>query len=202
MAVKNIIFDLGGVIIDLFPDRVVNMLKEKFPGRNFTLLYQHPLFTDLETGRIAPSEFRNQVRVFFQFHISDEEIDKCLNAMLGEIPPPRIEVLKKARQRYTTVLLSNTNPIHLAAIESYVTETYNIPRLDHLFYRTYYSHLVGLRKPDVRLFIKVLKENNFHPEETLFLDDTDANLSAAGILGIQTQKVTPETPLTDILLNC
>ncbi|MGN6637868.1 MAG: HAD-IA family hydrolase, partial [Mucilaginibacter sp.] len=77
-------------------------------------------------------------------------------------------------------------PIHYDFIMDYLKKEFGFEGNDHLFEKTYYSHLVGMRKPDKAIFEKVLHENNLKPEETLFIDDIAANLEAAKELGIQT----------------
>jgi len=83
-------------------------------------------------------------------------------------------------------LLSNINPIHYGYIMDYLKQEFGFENNDHLFEKTYYSHFVGLRKPDSAFFEKVLNENGLVAEETLFIDDIAANLEPAKALGIQT----------------
>ena len=95
--------------------------------------------------------------------------------------------------------MSNTNAIHYSAIGDYIIEKHKVVSLDKYFHKTYYSHLTGLRKPDIRIFQLVINDNNLVPEETLYLDDTGEHLKSASSLGIVTVKVTPENSILDIL---
>jgi FMN phosphatase YigB (HAD superfamily) len=103
----------------------------------------------------------------------------------------------KFKAKYRTFLLSNINAIHYTYIMNYLKTDFGFDDNEHLFERTYYSHLVGKRKPEIDFFEKVLKENNLKPEETLFIDDSPQHLEAAKTLGIQTfLMTTPDTIAT------
>lgn len=198
-GIKNIIFDLGGVIIDIFPERSLEAFSQYANGLGEPAVYQHLLFHEFETGKISSSEFRLRLRTHLNLEISDTAIDECMFAMLGDVPAERIQLLESMRKKYFTLLLSNTNAIHYGAVSHYIEKTHSSFSFDNYFHKAYYSHLVGLRKPDVRIFELVLRENNLVPEETLFLDDLGENLKSARSLGIQTIKVTAENGVVDIL---
>ena len=198
MKIRNIIFDLGGVIIDIDPRQSL----EAFAKHSNALAdsaFRNELFFEFETGRIDAAAFRRKVKEAWKVDISDVLIDECMNIMLGEIPQERLDLLKKIKQKYNSILISNTNSIHYDSICVYLTEKFNINSFDDFFHKTYYSHIVGLRKPDPKIFELALKENNFLPEETLYLDDTGEHLKSARSLGIQTVKVTPENSVLEIL---
>jgi glucose-1-phosphatase len=187
--IKNIIFDLGGVIINLNTDKTYQQfsrlsgigleeLKSKSDKSAFFDLYEKGLLTD--------QEFRNQLRLFLKCEASDSEIDTAWNAMLLDIPQQRIQLLKQLRSNYKLFLLSNTNNIHLQCFTEIVKDTTGLSSLSDCFDRDYYSHLMKMRKPDAEIFQYVLNENNLKPDETLFLDDNQANLRGAASVGIQT----------------
>ena len=199
MNIKNIIFDLGGVIIDIEPERSLKAFAKYANGLGDPSVYQHLLFHELETGQIEAAAFRNRIRKELRLEIADAAIDECMFAMLGEIPAERIRLLEKMKQRYFTVLVSNTNAIHYAAVAGYLQKTFGTETFDKFFHKTYYSHLVGLRKPDVRIFELAIRENNLVPSETLYLDDTGEHLKSARTLGIQTVKVTAQNSVVEIL---
>jgi glucose-1-phosphatase len=196
-SIQNIIFDLGGVIININYQKAIDAFK-KLSKENCTIEFnqkvQSKLFDDLETGRISEEEFRNQVRECYQVEGTDEQIDAAWNAMLLDIPAERIELLQKLKKKYRLFLLSNTNAIHLIGFNKIVEDSFGIPSLDSLFDKTYYSHLVGQRKPDVVIFEQVLTENRLKREETLFIDDSIQHIESADKCGIQTLHLAP--PLT------
>jgi len=198
-SIKNIIFDLGGVIIDIEPERSLRAFEKYANGLSEPSVYRHQLFHELETGQITPASFREQIRTVLKLDIADEAIDECMFAMLGEIPAERIRLLERMKRKYFTLLLSNTNSIHYDAVAGYLGRTYGTTTFDTYFHKSYYSHIVGLRKPDVKIFELVLCENNLKPEETLYLDDTGEHLKSARSLGIQTVKVTTAHPAVEIL---
>jgi glucose-1-phosphatase len=187
--IKNIIFDLGGVIINLDTQKTYQQfshlsaigleeIKSKSAKSSFFDLY--------EKGLLSDQEFRDQVRQFLKSEASDAEIDTAWNAMLLDIPLPRIQLLKRLRDNYKLFLLSNTNNIHLQCFTEIVKSTTGLSGLSDCFDKDYYSHLMKMRKPDVEIFQYVLRENNLNPNETLFLDDNQSNLAGAASIGIQT----------------
>jgi glucose-1-phosphatase len=186
---KNLIFDLGGVIIDLDVERTeeafallsgksVLEIKELVAGSNAFLRYEKGLLND--------QEFRNSVRSLLHINASDLEIDAAWNAMLGEIPLKRIKLLERLKVDYQLYLLSNTNNIHLICFNEIVKSSCGSLSLNPYFDKTYYSHLVKMRKPDSEIYNLVLGENNLLAHETLFLDDNVSNLEGASRTGIRT----------------
>ena len=194
---KNIIFDLGGVIINIDYKKAIDAFK-KLSREGCTIEFsqqaQSALFDDLETGRISVSEFREKVREHYEVEGTDEEIDAAWNAMLLDIPQERIELLRELRKKYKLYLLSNTNAIHLIGFNKIVQDSFGMPALDELFDKCYYSHLVGLRKPGAPVFELILNENNLEREETLFVDDSIQHIESAQKLRLKTLHLAP--PLT------
>lgn len=201
-SIKNIIFDLGGVIININYQKAIDAFK-KLSKADCTIEFnqkaQSGLFDDLETGRISEAVFREKVREYYQVEGTDEEIDDAWNAMLLEIPAERVELLRKLRKKYKIYLLSNTNAIHLIGFNKIVEKSFGIPNLDSLFDKSYYSHLVGERKPDAAIFEKVLNDNNLKPEETLFIDDSIQHIESAGAMGIHTLHLAPPLTINQVL---
>jgi glucose-1-phosphatase len=112
--------------------------------------------------------------------------------MLRGLPLNKLQLLLRLKERYQSVLLSNTNNIHLEYINTKLLPA-GETTLDPYFHRAYYSHRMHKRKPDAEIFEQVLHENNFQPHETLFLDDNAENIAGAKKLGIQTVHViTPD----------
>ena len=186
--IKNIIFDLGGVIIDLdIPKthRAFSSLSGISVEDIVSAFSKDPLFIDYEKGFLSDQEFRTNIRALLKINSSDEEINYAWNAMLLQIAPVKFPLLKKLKQQYNTFLLSNTNNIHLIGVNKIVYKTENKINLDDYFHKTYYSHIMGMRKPDKQIFEQVLDENNLSPGETLFLDDNLENVNAAQALGIR-----------------
>lgn len=185
---KNIIFDLGGVIINLDEDRTVKEFA-KLSHLSESDIKQYILhfgaYHQFERGLISGDQFRDELRKEFKIESSDEEIDRCMNEMLLDIPVERINLLKSLKG-LQLFLLSNTNQIHLKRFYQIFKETTTDDHFDAYFHKAYYSHLVNMRKPDTEIFELVIKENRLDPKETLFLDDNVNNLKGAQSVGIQT----------------
>ncbi len=195
--IKNIIFDLGGVIIDLSVDSTLRKFSELsgHPVNQVIETYHaRPEFLAYEKGEITNDDFRTALRDIFGLRSPDTDLDLCWNAMLGAIPPERVELLRELKKKYKTFLLSNTNAIHLDCFSGIVKKAHGLESLEPLFHKTYYSHLMKMRKPDPEIYEFVLGENNLQAGETIFLDDNVSNLKGAASVGIQTFHVThPDT---------
>jgi putative hydrolase of the HAD superfamily len=186
---KNIIFDFGGVIINVDYHRVVNafvQLGVKDFDRLFSQLNQHHLFDDFEKGLISADEFRNQLKSISNVPLTDQQIDDAWNAILINLPKENIELLKRLKKNYRLFLLSNTNEIHEKAFTQMMMHDFGENVLPDIFEGIYFSHRMHKRKPDAEIFEQVLKENNLAAEETLFIDDSPQHIDAAKQLVIQT----------------
>jgi glucose-1-phosphatase len=186
---KNLIFDLGGVIINLAPQRTIEAFARlaHLPFEKVEAAYHaHPEFNAFEKGELTDAQFRSALREIFSIRATDVELDECWNAMLLDIPVERIQLLQKLRNHYRLFLLSNTNNIHLTCFNGTVSKVTSSASLGPFFDEVYYSHQMKMRKPDVEIYEYVLKENNLHPGETLFLDDNLSNLKGAEKAGIKT----------------
>jgi putative hydrolase of the HAD superfamily len=191
--IKNIIFDLGGVILNLSVDSTLRQISKLsgYPVEKVIELYHaRDEFLAYEKGEITNDEFRRSLKDIFGITTLDTELDVCWNAMLGDIPPERIELLRQLRSKYKTYLLSNTNAIHLDFFSGMAQKAHGLESLDPLFHKAYYSHLMKMRKPDPAIYEFVLNENGLKANETIFLDDNAANLKGAASVGIQTFHVT------------
>jgi len=190
-SIKNIIFDFGGVICNLDIKRSIEkfknfgLIKAEFSGtpseqeRQFELLC-----SSYETGLITSKQFIDTIRNYYQRPPSDQAISEAWNALLLEIPEPRVRLLESLRERFRIFLLSNSNEIHYLKYREDFQQQYGYQNFDSLFEKVYFSYLLHLKKPDQAIFKIVLDENNLEPFETLFIDDTIVNTMAAQQLGI------------------
>ena len=186
--IRNIVFDLGGVLVDLDFKAAINGLQEAgFANVKEQLLAfdRGGIFQKFEVGEITADEFRAAIRENSTVTLTDEEVDGLWNAMLLEIPREKLELILELRGKYMVYLLSNTNSIHW----DYVCKNafnYRGFRVNDYFEETFLSYEMHLAKPDKAIFEKVLQDANLLPEETLFIDDSEANCKAASELGIHT----------------
>ena len=197
---KNIIFDFGNVIIDVDTESIKKKLWET-GIHDLSALDKHfrntGIYTGIETGAVSSEKFREEIRKFIPGDISDLEIDKAWNAVIGEITPERFILLEKLKRNYRTFLLSNTNQIHYDHYTEYCCREFKV-ELQDLFEKAYFSFRMGLRKPDPQIFLKILDENHLNPEETLFIDDAPENIEAARKLNIRAYQLNEGIDLTDL----
>jgi len=205
--IKNIIFDYGNVIFNIDFNRVAQAWK-KLGITNADEFYGHrqqdDVFNALERGQISPAAFRDRIReLTHKPELTDEQIDDAWNQIFVGIPKGNHEVLLQVKNKYRTFLLSNINAIHYDYVHDYLKREYDMVDNSHLFEKTYYSHLVGKRKPDAEIFEQVLNENNLDPAETLFIDDSPQHLETAKKLGLQTYLMTaPDNLQQYFKTNC
>lgn len=198
--IRNIIFDYGNVVFRIDFERVKKAFVQLgiADAENFfSHTKQSDLFDKLDKGLISADEFRNGVRTAAaNEHLTDAEIDAAWNSILVGVEPETIDLLKKAKEKYRTFLLSNTNAIHYIWFSKYMHDNFGAGN-SALFEHDYYSHIMGKRKPNADIFEQVLLENNLKPEETLFIDDSPQHIATAKTLGIQTHLLTkPDTLVT------
>ena len=188
-GIKNIIFDLGGVIINIDYHKTIKAF-EALGIKNAEELYsqqsQTDLFDLLETGKITPDEFYDKLREVTGINAPNKKLENAWNAMLLDFPEGITDTLKKAKAKYKTFLLSNTNEIHYRDYTQRLKRQFGISNLESLFDKQYLSHQIGLRKPHKEVFELILNENNLKPEETLFIDDSIQHIEGAAKMGIQT----------------
>ena len=184
--IKNIVFDLGGVLVDLdFKSTINGLQKAGFTNvkEQLQAFDQDGIFKKFELGEISADEFRASIRKNSSVSLTDEEVDSLWNLMLLEIPREKLELILDLRSKYMVYLLSNTNSIHW----DYVCKNafnYRGFRMDDYFEETFLSYEMHLAKPDKAIFEKMLQDANLLPEETLFIDDSEANCKAAAEVGI------------------
>jgi putative hydrolase of the HAD superfamily len=197
--IKNIILDYGNVIFLIDFKRTQHTFTElgiENVERFFAHTGHDPLFDEFEKGNISSAEFRDGIRKITGIKsLTDEEIDGAWNTLLIGVPPVNHEILLELKKRYRTFLLSNNNEIHYKWIINYLKSEYQVDSNSVFFEKDYYSHLMGMRKPDADIFEFVLRENNLDPAETLFIDDSPQHLKTAEQLGFQTFLMTPEDSL-------
>ena len=188
--IKNIIFDLGGVIVGINYPRTSEAFKS-LGGYEIDRIYsqqaQIPLFDEYDRGRISSEFFRTQLKKQLNIEsISDSTFDKAWNAMLLNLPLERLTFIRSLKERYRVFLLSNINEIHLKEVFNICFRDTGMGQDDftQCFHRVYYSHEIGLRKPDKEAFEKIIHENGLMRNETLFIDDSEQHVRGALAIGV------------------
>jgi len=198
---RNIIFDLGGLFIDVYMDRTQQQL-EHLSGCKLddvlAKLKSTGLFDAYETGKIETADFLGQIQSALPVQLTTEQIKEAWNAVLGDFHRERLEGIQPLRSKFRTFLLSNTNELHVTGFEDILERKYGFRSLEPYFDKVYYSQRMGLRKPDAAIYHQVLVENGLTASETLFIDDSPANLIGAKQIGLHTAH---HAPNADIVLT-
>lgn len=202
--VNAIIFDLGGVLIDIDPTKTINRYRE-LGIRNIDEVYQRMTaqgwFERLERGEVSKAKLDQALRQASGTHLSDEAIHEAWLELLGPIPKERIQMVEALQPKYPLYLLSNTNVPHMEAIHKYVQQTFGKPNMGAWFQKAYYSFDLGMRKPEERIFNHVLTDARLEPHSTLLVDDTKENIIVAQNLGLQAIHIRPNFPVQIALKN-
>lgn len=199
--VDNIIFDLGGVVLDINISIAREELKKlgfREVDELFGLGHAASFFKDHEQGRISDDEFISEISKRMEGEVSDDQIREAWNSMLLQFPPKRIDVLHKLKKKYRLFLFSNTNGIHLDAFRKIYHSSFQGQVLDDLFEKAYYSHLMKLRKPDVQSFQFIIDDLGLDASRTLFIDDAEVNVEGAIKAGLQGMHLKPGTSIEDV----
>ena len=199
--IKNLLFDLGGVIINID----FQMVAQSFgalSNKDIPLIRQEieerRIFFNHEVGHWTDAEFRIAVNHMLETSLTDKQIDAAWNSMLFDIPQERIDLLKALRKKYNLYLLSNTNAIHIREVNRILQRDNQVDSLEELFEKTYYSHQIHLAKPSADCYEFVLRDAHIRAEETLFIDDSASNIHGAKQIGIQTVHLQAPATILDI----
>ena len=202
--IKNIIFDLGGVVLDIDESIVYKELEKM--GISTSELAQSKEFIDImskfDTGIYTAPTFRKKTKALLgQEKMTDQRFDAIWNAMLLDIPRERLEAIEKVKKHYKIFLMSNSNVIHYDLYVRDLQLRFGYHEFDELFNKSYFSFAEHLEKPDPRFFELILDHEGLLPEETLFIDDTAANIEVAKSLGIKTYHISREELVRNLFEN-
>lgn len=200
--VEVIIFDLGGVILDVDLHRSVEALKAlnaEGVGVQDVLAENASVFRDLELGLVTPGEFTRAFREYYPAArgVSDAGIWDAWNAMLMPFDERRVELLRGLGRQGRVCLLSNTNLPHRIRFRELFRERFG-GSFDALFSQCFYSDELHLRKPDPAIFRQVAAQVGIEPRHILFIDDNAANIAAARSEGWQVCHLTGGKRITDL----
>ena len=200
-GIKNLLFDQGGVIVDLRRDHCLEALRAlgmERPEEMIGLYVQAGPFQALEDGSTTVDEFHNALRPYFPAGVTDAQIDDAFSAFIVGIPRHRLVALRELRRRYRTFILSNTNPIMFNGVlaRNFAQEGLDV----HAYFDGItVSYEARSNKPDRRIFDYAIATMHIVPQETLFFDDGQENLDAAAALGFKTALVKPGCEFIDII---
>jgi FMN phosphatase YigB (HAD superfamily) len=202
--IKNIVFDLGAVIIPIDFEKTFLAFStlSKLPVEEIKRRYQSTsLFVDYEKGIIGNFAFLQQLRMLLgvDHTVTDTQLADAWNTLLLPIPKERIDRIKMLAPSYRLFLLSNTNPIHIKDVNRILFECTAVPALEELFETTWYSYDLGLIKPHAEIYSRILNIKGLQANETVFLDDNADNIAGALSVGIQALHVTETNEMIELL---
>lgn len=186
--IKNIVFDLGGVVLALSYEQAVKRFEEiglKDARQRLDAFEQKGIFGDLESGRISAEDFRRELSLLIGRELTMEECYTAWHGYVDYVPKRNLEALLSLRARgYKVFLLSNTNPFMMQwADKDFDGEGHPI---SYYFDAMYLSYQCKVMKPRREIFEIMLHNEQLQPDETIFVDDSPRNVEAAATLGIKT----------------
>ena len=207
--IKVLLFDLGGVIIDIDPSITINALKSmsKKSSEDFNALdYKYykeessllNFFFEYEKGNINDDKFRNGIRKFANLDLSNNKIDHIWNYVIVKINKDLLDVVLSLKNRYKIMILSNTNFIHKVYYDKLVVDIYG-KTLKQLFDKVFYSFEIRSRKPELEIYQKVIDKSSYSGKEILFFDDMKENLEIPKVIGMKTYHVEDITLIKQFL---
>jgi putative hydrolase of the HAD superfamily len=199
---ETIIFDLGEVIIDLDSKRVIDQFQkhsDKSAEEIIRLISKSQDLINYEVGKMTDVEFCQVVNELLSIELSQASFEAIWNSFLGTIHLDKLRLMLDLKEKYNVLILSNTNAIHQRAFDRHIGELIPSKTMADMVHTAYYSHELGLRKPDPHIYQKVIDLQNLNPAKTLFFDDRIENITAAQARGIQAIQVTYSDQILDQL---
>lgn len=192
-SVQNIIFDLGGVILNIDPDLTLQAFA-KISGKPVSEVIQimqskKAVMQQYEIGAVNDQELKENLLHPKVFQVTDQQFEEAWNMLLLDIPKERIDLLLSLKNNYRLFLLSNTNHLHWKRFNEILNSSTHLSGFKSLFEEVYYSFELRMRKPDHNIYAHILQDKKLIPAQTAFIDDLDENVQAALDLGMQGVKV-------------
>ena len=192
MDFDALIFDLGGVIINLDYTKTIHAFEqlgmEKFHDV-YSQTAQTNLFDDFETGKISAQRFINSLLPYLKPGTTPNMVVHAWNAMILDVPQEKLQLIESLKGKLPVFLLSNTNELHVPVVRREWSKVTSLP-MEHYFDRIFFSHEIHLRKPDRSIFEYVCENEGLVPERTLFIDDSIQHIEGASAYGLQTIHLT------------
>ncbi len=199
--IKNLLLDMGGVILNVSYHRVIESFKA-YGIENFEKVYtqaaQVEIIDRFEEGKCTAEEFRQGVRDLLGVNLSDKQIDDAWFSMILEIPRDVIALLQELKKKYRLFLFSNTNVLHIEYLKEEFKRQLGYDFFGTVFEKAFFSNEIHHRKPHPESFAFVLNEAGIKPEETLFVDDSPQHLEGAKKVGLNTYWLTAGETLVDL----
>lgn len=204
--IKNILFDMGGVIFDQNTDEAFRRFKAVGIDTDYYMgaYGQRDFFLDLESGAITASEFCQKMSEAVGRQVSYEEAEHCWLGFFDGVKEEKLRNLETLRNGYHLCLLSNTNPFMMGFTRSSRFSDEGRPITD--FFDSFFcSYEMKCCKPDKEIYLKALETDGMKADECLFIDDSKTNTDAAASVGMHVLAVDTNADwmpeLTKILEN-
>lgn len=198
---KNIILDLGGVILNVDYNRLIESFAS-YGVKDFDKIYTQKNQVDIidrfEEGKCSIEEFRDGIRELVKMDLSDSQIDNAWYSMILDLPKERIQLLGILKLKYKLFLYSNTNELHVNYLRETLTKEFGFDIFQTLFSKAYLSNEIKRRKPHSESFSWVCNDAGILPEETLFIEDTLHHIEGAKKMGLNTYWLTNGETLIDL----
>lgn len=202
-SIKNIIFDLGGVLLNIDPLltlRVFTELGVKDMQKVHETLMRNKLYHRFDSGKCSLDEFREEIITTCGIPLTYAEVDLAWNTLLLDFPASRVKMMHDIRQNYRLYLLSNTNPIHYKSYTETFAANYG-EEMPDLFDQLFLSYHLGSHKPELTAYTCALEEGGLDPAETLFIDDLLENAIAATKTGMTAYHLNKGMEVTSLFIN-
>lgn len=179
MAYPLVIFDLGGVVVELDSDRLIHQVS-RLVGHPFEdvqeVVYHQELLLPLELGRISPQEYYEGLKGKLQLPWTYDQFVRSWNDTLSENTEVT-GIIQRLHQHHKLTVLTNTNALHLHYIKT------QFPSLS-VFHDWVASCEVGLRKPDSEIYRLAVGRADVHPNAVLYIDDRPELVEAGRAAGL------------------
>ena len=201
MNKKALIFDMGGVLVDLDIEDCKRAFKEEIGYFKIDEIidpcHQKGIYGDLEEGKLSADDFRRIVLADSRPDASEEGVDKAMWHILVGIEPYKIQLLKRLSEKYDLYMLSNNNAICLPRSRQLFAEA-GAP-LEEIFRKCYFSFEMKALKPSETFYKAVMDDMGIAPEDMLFIDDSQRNVDGALRAGLPAVYYEPGTDLEKLL---
>lgn len=194
-GIKNIVFDLGGVLLDLDFDRPLMQFRDLGMTDDrwlFSYFEADSPIHRLETGELEPARFLDMLLPHFPDGTQHDDLRHAWNSILSSFSPDHVTLLEELRRHYRVFLLSNINEFHIQRFEEMFLEVSGNRPVQEFFDDIFYSCRVGDRKPSSQIFSRLLEKNDLAAHETIFIDDLAPNVKAAESIGIHGYHLHPQ----------
>ena len=204
--IKAVIFDMGGVLVDLDIEDCKKTFKELLGYNDIDTIidacHQKGIYGDLEEGKLSADEFRSIVLAGSRPGASPEQVDEAMSHILVDIAPYKSAMLKRLSEKYELYMLSNNNPICLPYSRKMFEEA-GVP-LENIFRKCFFSFEMKALKPSETFYKEVISQIGLPAEQMLFIDDSMKNVEgsvAAGLPAVYYEPGTDLEALLDRMLN-